>query len=74
MTFVHHLILFSVNNMMFGSKAPYSTLKSSYFLYEKQAMRCVLRYNRDILGKKEISMSFKENNCQQISFTDTFLA
>ena len=36
-------------------------------------MRCVLRYNRDILGKKEISMSFKENNCQQISFTDTFL-
>lgn len=32
-----------------------------------------LLYNRDILRKKVISMSFKENACQQISFTDSFL-
>lgn len=31
-----------------------------------------LMYNRDILGKKVISMSFKENACQQMSFTDSF--
>ena len=32
-----------------------------------------LLYNRDILaGKKVISMSFKENSYQQMSFTDSF--
>lgn len=32
-----------------------------------------LLYNRDILvGKKAISMSFKENTYQQMSFTDSF--
>ena len=32
-----------------------------------------LLYNRDILaGKKVISMSFKENAYQQMSFTDSF--
>ena len=31
-----------------------------------------LLYNRDILEKKVISMSFKENSYQQISFTDSF--
>ena len=31
-----------------------------------------LLYNRDILQKKVISMSFKENPYQQISFTDSF--
>ena len=32
-----------------------------------------LLYNRDILvGKKAISMSFKENAYQQMSFTDSF--
>ena len=31
-----------------------------------------LLYNREILGKKVISMSFKENVYQQISFTDSF--
>ena len=29
-------------------------------------------YNRDILGKKVNSMSFKENAYQQMSFTDSF--
>ena len=31
-----------------------------------------LLYNRDILGKKVFSMSFKENAYQQMSFTDSF--
>ena len=31
-----------------------------------------LLYNRDILGKKVITMSFKENTYQQISFTDSY--
>lgn len=32
-----------------------------------------LLYNRDILvGKEAISMSFKENTYQQMSFTDSF--
>ena len=31
-----------------------------------------LLYNRDISEKKEVSMSFKENSCQQISFSDSF--
>ena len=31
-----------------------------------------LLYNRDILGRKVISMSFKENAYQQMSFTDSF--
>lgn len=31
-----------------------------------------LLYNRDILGKKVNSMSFKENAYQQMSFTDSF--
>ena len=29
-------------------------------------------YTRDILRKKVLTMSFKENTCQQISFTDSF--
>lgn len=29
-------------------------------------------YNRDILGKKVFTMSFKENSYQQISITDSF--
>ena len=32
-----------------------------------------LLYNRVILRKKVTTMSFKENACQQISFTDSFL-
>ena len=31
-----------------------------------------LLYNRDISEKKEASMSFKENSCQKISFSDSF--
>lgn len=31
-----------------------------------------LLYNRDISEKKEVSMSFKENSCQKISFSDSF--